>query len=101
MLRDTQISASEISAGANESLGKFDEEYEIREAGGKVLGAGTYSETSKANESFAANSIYGINTVKIVTNNIKSSGSTDTFKEKKLEIAGAIADGIMEYLTNN
>ncbi len=101
LLRDTQISASEISAGANESLGKFDEEYEIREAGGKVLGAGTYSETSKANESFAANSIYGINTVKIVTNNIKSSGSTDTFKEKKLEIAGAIADGIMEYLTNN
>lgn len=98
LFSDSHLIRSAVDTGDYPELGKFDDEYEIREAGGIATGAGTYSDVSAANAPFAAENIFGLNTVKIVTNNIKSKGSTDTFKEKKAEIATAIYDGLMEYL---
>ena len=81
--------------------GEFDTEYEIREMGGKVLGAGKYSESSAGNASFAANNIYGVNTVKIVTTNIWDSASVAKWNERKEAVASAIVEGFEQYLSNN
>ena len=78
--------------------GPVDEAYEIRETGGKVLGAGTYSEISQMNASFASNNIHGINTVKIVTSNIWSSASMNKWDEHKDKVAEAITKGYINYL---
>ena len=98
---DYQNDYADGGTGANEALGLFDTEYEIRELGGIVLGAGTYSTTSSDNAPFAAKSVYGINTLKICTTNIWSSSSVSTWKDKKASVAKAVVDGVMEYLSNN
>ena len=78
--------------------GPIDYEYEIRETGGRALGAGTYSEYSQKNAPFAANNQYGINTVKIVTSNIRSLASMDKWSACKDKVADAITKGIINYL---
>lgn len=80
--------------------GPIDYEYEIRETGGKALGAGTYSEWSRVNAPFAANNLFGINTVKIVTSNIRGTESMNTWTSCKDRIADAITKGFMNYLGN-
>lgn len=94
LMKSSQFKASNTDK-ANGSF--YDEDYEIREAGGIVLGAGTYSDASAANMDFAGENIYGINTVKIVTNNVRSQSGVNTWKAKKDQIAQAICDGIMKY----
>ncbi len=98
---DYQNDYADRGTGDNEALGVFDTEYEIRELGGIVLGAGTYSTSSAVNASFAAKSVYGINTLKICTTNIWSASSVATWNEKKASVATAVVDGVMEYLSNN
>jgi len=80
--------------------GPIDYEYEIRETGGKALGAGTYSEWSRVNAPFAANNLFGINTVKIVTSNIRGDASMSKWTNCKDRIADAITKGFMNYLGN-
>jgi len=78
--------------------GPVDAEYEIRETGGKPLGAGSYSEWSRVNAPFAANNIHGINTVKIVTANIRNSTAMQNWSRVKDQVADAILRGFMNYL---
>ncbi len=79
----------------------YDGEYEIRETGGAVLGAGSYSESSQENATFASNNIFGVNTIKIVTTNIYSSTSVETWNSVKSNVASAIVEGFMSYLSEN
>ncbi len=72
--------------------------YEIREAGGKVLNAGTYSEASMTNASFAANNIYGMDTIVVMPCDITVSNSVSNFAQNKAALAKAIADGIINSL---
>ena len=96
LLKEGQVNPSSLDTTAT---GSYDEDYEIREAGGKVLGAGTYSEASQSNASFAADNIKGIETVKIVTTNITDSSSVSLWNEKKSQVADAIIRGIEKYYT--
>ncbi len=80
--------------------GPVDEAYEIRETGGKVIGAATYSEYSRQNSSFALNNIHGINTVKIVTSNIWSSASMEKWTQCKDRVAEAITKGYINFLNH-
>ena len=80
--------------------GPVDEAYEIRETGGKVLGAATYSEYSRKNASFALNNIHGINTVKIVTSNIRNAENMDKWTQVKDRVAEAITKGYINYLNH-
>ncbi len=95
---ETKLTASktELSSYIEDGI-YYDSNYEIREAGGAVLGAGVFSESSTSN-SFASSNIYGINTIKIVTNNIKDSDMFTYFIDNESLIASAIVDGIMNYL---
>ena len=86
--------------GNDPALGMFDIEYEIRELGGVVTGAGQYSETSQINASFASKNIYGVNTIKIVTTNIYDSSNVARWNERKEAIANAIIEGLEAYLNN-
>ena len=98
---DYQNDYATTETGDNEALGEFDTEYEIRELGGLVLGAGTYSEASSVNASFAARNIYGVNVLKICTTNIDVASSVSRWNEKKGQIADAVVNGVMEYLSKN
>ncbi|MBR0386096.1 MAG: hypothetical protein IJI05_06095 [Erysipelotrichaceae bacterium] len=95
LLNGQQLTASSLESTNH---GTYDEDYEIREAGGVVLGAGTYSETSVANSGFAGHNIYGIETVKIVTTDITDASSVSLWREKKSQVAQAIYRGIASYL---
>ena len=95
---ENYLYASELYPGVAEDPSYFDGEYEIRETGGTVLGAAKYSESSAENASFAANNIYGINTVKICTTNIYATYSVNEWNNCKDKVAQAIADGFLEYL---
>jgi hypothetical protein len=78
--------------------GEFDSDYEIRESGGLVLGAGVYSEAAAANASFAARNRCGVNAVRIVTTNVYDAASVSLWNEKKGQTAQAIADGVLAAL---
>ncbi|MDO4378574.1 MAG: hypothetical protein Q4C64_05410 [Erysipelotrichia bacterium] len=75
-----------------------DLQYEIREAGGVVLAAGTYSESSQKNYSFAGNNKFGIDTIQIITTNINDSDDVAVWQQNKEKIASAIAQGICDFL---
>ena len=76
----------------------YDQDWVIREAGGAVLGAGRFSQTSTANAAFAKDRIYGINTVDLVFINIKDKEQVDSWLANKAKAAEAIAQGIIDYL---
>lgn len=96
-LKETELHTLEAVKASQTSTG-YDDVYEIREAGGLVLGAGTYSESSRSNESFAAYNRYGINTVLVVYIDINSASEVRTFTENEQAIAKATAQGLLEYL---
>ena len=98
--RTTELYPCVREEGNDPAKGEFDVEYEIRELGGIVTGAGQYSETSEMNASFASKNIYGVNTVKIVTTNIWDSDSVARWNERKEAIANAIIEGLEAYLNN-
>ena len=98
--RTTELYPCVREEGNDPAKGEFDVEYEIRELGGIVTGAGQYSETSEMNASFASKNIYGVNTVKIVTTNIWDSSSVSRWNERKEAIANAIIEGLEAYLNN-
>ena len=77
--------------------GVTDLQYEIREAGGVVLSAGVYSESSQKN-TFAYNNKYGIDTTQIVTINMSDSKARSLWSQQKDKVASAIVKGILEYL---
>lgn len=77
--------------------GVTDLQYEIREAGGMALSAGTYSESAKTN-TFAFNNKYGIDTIQIITTNMSDAGEISLWKQQKDKVASAIVKGILEYL---
>ncbi|MGI6581956.1 MAG: hypothetical protein ACOX1M_06520 [Erysipelotrichaceae bacterium] len=77
--------------------GVTDLQYEIREAGGAVLSAGTYSESAQKN-TFAYNNKYGIDTIQIVTINMSDSTARSLWSQQKEKVASAIVKGILEYL---
>jgi hypothetical protein len=76
----------------------YDQDWVIREAGGAVLGGGRFSATSARNASFEANNVYGINTVSIRLCNIRDKAAVERWLNNKDAAAGAIAEGIIEYL---
>ena len=80
-----------------DSNGVTDLQYEIREAGGIALSAGTFSESSQTN-TFALNNKYGIYTIQIVTTNMSDSEEINIWNQQKDKVASAIVKGILEYL---
>ncbi|MGB4627800.1 MAG: hypothetical protein WBI36_08345, partial [Erysipelotrichaceae bacterium] len=80
-----------------DSNGVTDLQYEIREAGGIALSAGTFSESSQTN-TFALNNKYGIDTIQIVTTNMSDSEEINIWNQQKDKVASAIVKGILEYL---
>lgn len=77
--------------------GVTDLQYEIREAGGVALSAGTFSESAQSN-TFAFNNKYGIDTIQIVTTNMSDSEEISLWNQQKDKVASAIVKGILEYL---
>ncbi|HQB31999.1 MAG TPA: hypothetical protein PLI19_01580 [Erysipelotrichaceae bacterium] len=77
--------------------GVTDLQYEIREAGGMALSAGTYSESAQTN-TFAYNNRYGINTIQIITTDMSDGGAISLWNEQKDKVANAIVKGVLEYL---
>ncbi len=75
-----------------------DLQYEIREAGGVVLAAGTYSESSQKNFSFAGNNKFGIDTIQIITTNINDDVDVAAWQQNKEKVAAAIVQGICDFL---
>ncbi|MBR0137973.1 MAG: N-acetylmuramoyl-L-alanine amidase [Erysipelotrichaceae bacterium] len=96
-LKQTALNTLELVQSGRTDNG-YDDTYEIREAGGLPLGAGAYSASSKANESFAANNRYGIDTVLIVYIDINKASDVNTFTANQEAIAKATAQGLLEYL---
>lgn len=72
-----------------------DSQYEIREAGGVVLAAATYSESSQKNASFALNNKFGIDTIEIITTNINDIADVTNWIENKTKAVDAIVNGIL------
>lgn len=72
-----------------------DSQYEIREAGGVVLAAATYSESSQKNASFALNNKFGIDTIEIITTNINDIADVTNWIENKTKAIDAIVNGIL------
>ena len=93
----SQLKASS-SATSKDDGTRYDSDWEVRELGGKVLGAGSYSETSRKNASFSADSIFGVNAVKLTVLNIKDAEAVGRWKESRDAIANAIAEGILETI---
>jgi N-acetylmuramoyl-L-alanine amidase len=77
--------------------GVTDLQYEIREAGGVALSAGTFSESAQTN-TFAFNNKYGIDTIQIVTTNMSDGEEISLWNQQKDKVASAIVKGILEYL---
>ncbi len=75
-----------------------DSQYEIREAGGVVLAAGTYSESSQQNASFASNNKFGIDTIEIITTNINDVSDVTNWLENKTKAVDAIVNGILAVI---
>ncbi len=78
--------------------GISDSQYEIREAGGIVLAAGTYSESSQQNSSFASNNKFGIDTIEIITTNINDVSDVTNWLENKTKAVDAIVSGILTVI---
>lgn len=85
-----------VSSGLTKD--NFDDTFEIREAGGLVLGAGRYSASSQKNASFAEENRYGINTVLIVYINIDKANAVNSFTSNKAALAKATAQGVLDCL---
>ena len=91
----SQLKASTKATSKEDGL-DYDSEWEIRELGGQVLGAGAYSATSREeNESFAARNIYGINTLKLTLLNIRDKKAAEDWLNNKDAIGQAIAEGFL------
>ena len=106
LMNDTELFSDEsrlhpcklvTSSLLNDGL-TYDQDWVIREAGGAVLGGGRFSATSARNASFEASNIYGINTVSIRLCNIRDKAAVERWLNNKDAAAGAIAEGIIEYL---
>ena len=78
--------------------GNNDSEFEIREAGGKLLAAATYSENSQNNKSFAYDNRYGMNAVDVILTNINEADDVANFLNNKDKIVTSIVSGICSYL---
>jgi len=89
------------SCGRYESsltLQDYDGTYEIREAGGKVLGAGEYSASAQSNASFASDNIYGINTLVIMPAELKVQAEIENLANNGTAFADAVAKGFLNYI---
>ena len=78
--------------------GNNDAQFEIREAGGKLLAAATYSENSQNNKSFAYDNRYGMNAVDVILTNINEADDVANFLNNKEKIVTSIVSGICSYL---
>lgn len=78
--------------------GNNDAQFEIREAGGKLLAAATYSENSQNNKSFAYDNRYGMNAVDVILTNINEADDVANFLNNKDKIVTSIVSGICSYL---
>ncbi len=96
-LKQTPLNTLELVKSGKTDNG-FDDTYEIREAGGILLGAGEYSASSRANESFATNNRYGIDTVLIVYIDINKAADVKILTANQEAIAKATAQGLLKYL---
>ena len=83
----------EVQAKAEEKVIKI-----IREAGGKLLAAATYSENSQNNKSFAYDNRYGMNAVDVILTNINEADDVANFLNNKDKIVTSIVSGICSYL---
>ncbi|MCF0110276.1 MAG: N-acetylmuramoyl-L-alanine amidase [Erysipelotrichaceae bacterium] len=92
----TPLTGTDLSKSARR--GVYDSDFDIREAGGLALGAGTYSDAEKVNE-FAATNRHGMECVCVEFINTKNAtdaqnwlNNTDLIVEKTVEgIAAALA----------
>ena len=78
--------------------GNNDAQFEIREAGGKLLAAATYSENSQNNKSFAYDNRYGMNAIDVILTNINEADDVANFLNNKDKIVTSIVSGICSYL---
>lgn len=79
--------------------GVYDGYYEIREAGGRALGTGLYSERS-ADNAFASNE-NGMETIYMDLFNIDSAEDVALWKSEFDKVAEAIANGIVKHLNES
>lgn len=71
----------------------------IRESGGRILGAGTYSETSrKGNASFAANAVLGMQTLTIEYGFITNTSDAAFWKANRQLLAEKTVEGFVKDL---
>ncbi|MDD6466782.1 MAG: N-acetylmuramoyl-L-alanine amidase [Erysipelotrichaceae bacterium] len=79
--------------------GVYDSWYEIREAGGRALGTGLYSERS-ADNAFASNE-NGMEAIYLDLFNIDNADDVVRWNEEFDQIANAIAEGIVKHLSES
>ncbi len=76
----------------------YDEFYEIREAGGQQLLAGTISSNSQRNASFAAGNPIGLQAVTVYFGSINNADEVKFYNNNKDSLAAAVAAGFVSYL---
>ena len=79
----------------------YDGLYEIREAGGRQLLAGTISSQAERNASFSADSPYGLNAVTVRFISINNADEVNYWKGNKDLIAQAMSQALVGYLSAN
>ncbi len=94
--QDSTGSASGTSVGVDGTL--YDGQKMIRESGGRILGAATFSEASMENTAFAAENRWGMQTLIIQTIFVSNPQDAAVWQSELDEIASAIAQGIAQAL---
>jgi len=77
---------------------KMDVNTDVRETGGKILGAAKYSETSAENETFALNNPYGVQSILLDLLFISSQHDYDLYTTQHDALIENIAVGFADYL---
>lgn len=77
---------------------KMDVNTDVRETGGKILGAAKYSETSAENETFALNNPYGVQSILLDLLFISNQHDYDLYTTQHDALIENIAVGFADYL---
>lgn len=97
--RSNTGTASGTSTGEDGTA--YDGQKMVRESGGRLTGAGTFSEASRENAAFAADNRCGMQTLTIQYLYLSNSSDTQIWLQELDQIAAATADGLTRYLRIN
>lgn len=76
----------------------YDGNFNIREAGGKALGAGMITENSRKNQSFAMNNIYSMHSLSLNLGYITNSEDVSLILEYQDQVIDAIVQAFIKYI---